>query len=133
MVCPRLYYAIFTLQVKPHVSPFLLAQNLTPGEIPQWTLSAEILTGSIVALVKGLLPLQYWVFMCWFTSLIHRCSAPCSIRHWWWVPVVAPMVGATLGAVVYWLLIEAHHPSVLQAGAIHNDDSTSPTPGQKVN
>ncbi|KAJ8386472.1 hypothetical protein AAFF_G00169420 [Aldrovandia affinis] len=29
---------------------------------------------------------------------------------WWWVPLVAPCVGALVGAMVYGLLIEAHHP-----------------------
>ncbi|KAJ7307318.1 hypothetical protein JRQ81_009326 [Phrynocephalus forsythii] len=29
---------------------------------------------------------------------------------WWWVPVVAPMVGAATGVVVYQLGVEFHHP-----------------------
>ncbi|XP_066511744.1 aquaporin-9-like [Hoplias malabaricus] len=29
---------------------------------------------------------------------------------WWWIPVVGPMVGAVVGAVTYFLLIELHHP-----------------------
>ncbi|XP_075306573.1 aquaporin-10b [Odontesthes bonariensis] len=29
---------------------------------------------------------------------------------WWWVPIVAPCVGALLGTLIYELLIEAHHP-----------------------
>jgi MIP family channel proteins len=29
---------------------------------------------------------------------------------WWWVPVIAPCVGAALGAVAYDLLITKHHP-----------------------
>uniref|UniRef100_UPI00398E3712 aquaporin-3-like n=1 Tax=Pristiophorus japonicus TaxID=55135 RepID=UPI00398E3712 len=28
---------------------------------------------------------------------------------WWWIPIVAPMVGAVLGAFVYELLVELHH------------------------
>ena len=40
----------------------------------------------------------------------HRCSQ-CSIRHWWWVPIIAPMLGGAIAAFVYWLLIEAHHKS----------------------
>ncbi|XP_035284278.1 aquaporin-10-like [Anguilla anguilla] len=31
---------------------------------------------------------------------------------WWWVPLVAPCVGALVGSVVYVLLIEAHHPEL---------------------
>ncbi|XP_053320388.1 aquaporin-9 [Spea bombifrons] len=30
-------------------------------------------------------------------------------NNWWWVPVVGPMVGATMGAYIYILCIEAHH------------------------
>lgn len=29
---------------------------------------------------------------------------------WWWVPVVGPMVGGVVGAVIYYLMIELHHP-----------------------
>ena len=29
---------------------------------------------------------------------------------WWWVPIVAPCVGAILGAVAYDLLVSRHHP-----------------------
>jgi MIP family channel proteins len=31
-------------------------------------------------------------------------------RHWWWVPIVGPCVGAVLGGYVYDLLIARHHP-----------------------
>lgn len=30
-------------------------------------------------------------------------------NNWWWVPVVAPMVGASIGAFTYMLCIEVHH------------------------
>ncbi|XP_042371705.1 aquaporin-10-like [Plectropomus leopardus] len=29
---------------------------------------------------------------------------------WWWVPIVAPCIGALLGTLMYELMIEAHHP-----------------------
>jgi MIP family channel proteins len=32
--------------------------------------------------------------------------------NWWWVPVVAPCVGAVLGAVAYDWLIGKHHPPI---------------------
>jgi MIP family channel proteins len=32
-------------------------------------------------------------------------------RGWWWVPVIAPCVGATLGALLYDVLVFRHHPS----------------------
>lgn len=31
-------------------------------------------------------------------------------NNWWWVPVVAPCVGAVLGSLIYQLLVEIHHP-----------------------
>ncbi|XP_070778446.1 aquaporin-10b [Enoplosus armatus] len=31
-------------------------------------------------------------------------------RGWWWVPIVAPCVGALLGTLIYELMIEIHHP-----------------------
>ena len=41
-------------------------------------------------------------------SYNYRCSQ-CSIPHWWWVPIVAPMVGGAAAAFIYWLFIDAHH------------------------
>ncbi|XP_007439007.1 aquaporin-9 [Python bivittatus] len=32
--------------------------------------------------------------------------------HWWWVPVVGPMVGAAVGTATYMLFIELHHAPV---------------------
>ncbi|XP_007429176.1 aquaporin-10 [Python bivittatus] len=32
-------------------------------------------------------------------------------ENWWWIPVVAPMLGATIGTVVYQLGVEFHHPA----------------------
>ncbi|XP_056599750.1 aquaporin-9b isoform X1 [Triplophysa dalaica] len=29
---------------------------------------------------------------------------------WWWVPVIGPMVGGVVGAMIYYLMIELHHP-----------------------
>ena len=29
---------------------------------------------------------------------------------WWWVPVVAPLVGAALGTGLYQLFVAFHHP-----------------------
>lgn len=31
---------------------------------------------------------------------------------WWWVPVVAPLVGGVVGALIYRVFVEMHHPSV---------------------
>ncbi|XP_061461860.1 aquaporin-10 [Rhineura floridana] len=32
-------------------------------------------------------------------------------NYWWWVPIVAPMVGAATGTAVYQLGVEFHHPT----------------------
>ncbi|XP_075053411.1 aquaporin-3-like [Mixophyes fleayi] len=31
--------------------------------------------------------------------------------HWWWVPVLGPMVGGLVGTLIYELLIGIHHPT----------------------
>ncbi|XP_060116057.1 aquaporin-9 [Heteronotia binoei] len=43
-------------------------------------------------------------------------------NHWWWVPVVGPMVGAGFGAAIYMLFIELHHsqPQPPQSNATHD-------------
>lgn len=33
---------------------------------------------------------------------------------WWWVPIVAPCVGALLGTLIYQLMVEVHHPATSQ-------------------
>uniref|UniRef100_A0A3Q1G074 Aquaporin 10b n=1 Tax=Acanthochromis polyacanthus TaxID=80966 RepID=A0A3Q1G074_9TELE len=33
---------------------------------------------------------------------------------WWWVPIVAPCVGALLGTLIYMLMVEVHHPPAFQ-------------------
>lgn len=45
----------------------------------------------------------------WYITVPCRCSQ-CNIAHWWWVPVIAPMVGGAIAAPIYWLFVEANHP-----------------------
>ncbi|XP_004629867.1 aquaporin-10 [Octodon degus] len=40
---------------------------------------------------------------------------------WWWVPVVAPLVGATLGSAIYQGFVALHHPE--DPGLVHDLDS----------
>lgn len=42
-----------------------------------------------------------------------RSPRPVSSRGngWWWVPVVAPLLGAALGTALYQLLVAFHHPT----------------------
>ena len=48
--------------------------------------------------------------------MVHYCRcSQCSIRHWWWVPIVAPMVGGAIAGFVYWFFIEAHHTRKLSS------------------
>ncbi|KAK1802275.1 hypothetical protein P4O66_021941, partial [Electrophorus voltai] len=41
--------------------------------------------------------------------------------YWWWIPVAGPMVGGVLGAMIYLLLIELHHPELGKRGAEENN------------
>ncbi|XP_053717469.1 aquaporin-10b [Synchiropus splendidus] len=34
-------------------------------------------------------------------------------NNWWWIPIVAPCVGALLGALIYQLTVEVHHPPTM--------------------
>lgn len=46
-----------------------------------------------------------------FTALFGWGPGVFQANHaWWWVPVVAPCIGAVLGGLAYSLLIEKHHP-----------------------
>lgn len=35
-------------------------------------------------------------------------SAPRTGRHWWWVPIVSPLLGSIAGVFVYQLMIGCH-------------------------
>ncbi|XP_060676580.1 aquaporin-9-like isoform X2 [Hemiscyllium ocellatum] len=43
---------------------------------------------------------------------------------WWWIPIVAPMVGAVLGALVYELLVELHHLEAKSGAADYAAEET---------
>ncbi|XP_061641302.1 aquaporin-7 isoform X2 [Phyllopteryx taeniolatus] len=43
---------------------------------------------------------------------------------WWWVPIVAPMIGGVLGAGLYKVFVEFHHPGDC-AGQIKNLETLS--------
>ncbi|GCC46852.1 hypothetical protein chiPu_0030747, partial [Chiloscyllium punctatum] len=43
---------------------------------------------------------------------------------WWWIPIVAPMVGAVLGALVYELLVELHHLEAKSGPTNYADEET---------
>lgn len=44
------------------------------------------------------------------------CPVTSRGNGWWWVPVVAPMLGAAVGSALYQLLVAFHHPLSEGAG-----------------
>ncbi|XP_056416895.1 aquaporin-3-like isoform X3 [Hyla sarda] len=46
--------------------------------------------------------------------------------HWWWVPVLGPMIGAVIGTILYELLIGIHHPSAQQKEEHEDDEEHHP-------
>lgn len=37
-------------------------------------------------------------------------------KGWWWVPVTAPFIGGLLGAGIYKIMVEMHHPATPKRG-----------------
>lgn len=51
---------------------------------------------------------------------------------WWWVPIVAPLIGGVLGAGVYKALVELHHPPLSEQGErVVKDFEEETTPLEK--
>lgn len=47
----------------------------------------------------------------------HSCLNLCrSGNGWWWVPITAPFIGGLLGAGVYKIMVEIHHPVTSKRG-----------------
>ncbi|XP_060055259.1 aquaporin-7 isoform X2 [Erinaceus europaeus] len=54
-----------------------------------------------------------------------------STKNWWWVPVVAPILGAYLGGLVYLVFIEysfPQEPQILENYKVSKDDGTPALP-----
>ncbi|XP_063048446.1 aquaporin-7-like [Engraulis encrasicolus] len=48
-------------------------------------------------------------------------------NSWWWIPVVAPLVGGVVGALIYRVFVEMHHPSPRnRAQAYESEDEGEP-------
>ncbi|KAM4661947.1 aquaporin-10 [Discoglossus pictus] len=51
-------------------------------------------------------------------------------NSWWWVPVVAPCIGAVLGSLLYQILVEIHHP-VIEAEDVNRSEPKDHTENPK--
>lgn len=51
----------------------------------------------------------------WCDPSLHRAGG-----CWWWIPVAGPMVGGAVGAGVYFLFIELHHPEPIQENHVQD-------------
>ncbi|KAM3621722.1 uncharacterized protein V6R79_015128 [Siganus canaliculatus] len=50
---------------------------------------------------------------------------------WWWVPLVAPSIGGILGAGIYKVMVEMHHPPLSEEGQEMADEDTIPLEKQE--
>ncbi|KAM9824272.1 aquaporin-10b [Neosynchiropus ocellatus] len=54
-------------------------------------------------------------------------------NNWWWIPIVAPCVGALLGALIYQLMVEVHHPpSMSESKALSRPEKTKQEMSREV-
>lgn len=93
-------------EVKAGLKPFMIGVVL-------WAIGSSmgINSGYAVNPARDFGPRLFTAMAGWDTNVVFACDFCGKIRHWWWVPIVAPMVGATIAAAVYWIFISAHHPS----------------------
>ena len=54
---------------------------------------------------------------------INSCCRPYGV-HWWWIPIVGPLVGSPIGAWTYYWLIEFQHTPVEIKGKTVTDGGT---------
>ncbi|XP_075415605.1 aquaporin-7 [Tenrec ecaudatus] len=121
----------------PHNSPALEGtQGVVVGILVAIIgMSLGMNTGYAINPARDLAPRLFTFFAGWGTEVFRDGG------HWWWVPVVAPILGAYLGGVLYLLLIgnaarkskegtktgEEHKISVLPKPKFHSS-KTSPYP-----
>ncbi|KAJ1112820.1 hypothetical protein NDU88_001081 [Pleurodeles waltl] len=48
-------------------------------------------------------------------------------NHWWWVPVLGPLVGGLIGAIIYELFVEIHHPLDQEKEILDDNGPDHPT------
>ena len=66
--------------------------------------------------------------MMWILCVLLCSCSQCPFRHWWWVPLIAPMIGAVIAAPLYWFMIEANHPETSEGdvGAVQGKRTLTP-------
>lgn len=68
--------------------------------------------------------MQKRVFYNQFTIIcLNLCR---SGNGWWWVPLIAPLIGGLLGGGVYKAMVEMHHPPLSEQGEGLVDEETAP-------
>ncbi|XP_015739990.2 aquaporin-10 [Coturnix japonica] len=83
-------------------------RGLEPPAVALLVLSIEVSMGSNCSCpmnpARDLGPRLFTLLAGWGTEVFSRGS------WWWWVPVLAPLVGAVLGTALYQLFVAFHHP-----------------------
>ncbi|XP_021232375.1 aquaporin-10 isoform X2 [Numida meleagris] len=89
-------------------------RGLEPVAVALLVLAIEVSMGSNCGSpmnpARDLGPRLFTLAAGWGTEVFSRGSA------WWWVPVVAPLVGAALGTGLYQLFVAFHHPEEEEDG-----------------
>jgi MIP family channel proteins len=49
-----------------------------------------------------------------FTAMTHGSGVFSEFQDWWWVPLIAPVIGAIIGSSFYVFLVKFHHPISLK-------------------
>ncbi|KAM8986106.1 aquaporin-10 isoform 2-T2 [Ara ararauna] len=94
-------------------------KGLEPVAVALLVLSLEVSMGSNCGCpmnpARDFGPRLFTYVAGWGTEVFSRDNG------WWWVPVVAPMLGAAVGSALYQLLVAFHHP--LSEGATAAEES----------
>lgn len=66
-----------------------------------------------------LLHFLFYFSNCLVFAVFNLCRAG---NCWWWVPLVAPLIGGVLGAGVYKAFVELHHPHPSEQNRVLGED-----------
>ena len=105
-----LVMVIFALTDKRNFAP---PERLTPIAVGLLVLAIGATfgynAGYAINPARDFAPRVFTALAGWGSGVFHAGGG------WWWVPIVAPLVGGVLGAVVYDLFIGRHHPETATA------------------